>query len=143
MLSKSTRLYLELFWFLPPFGSHFGRCVRSPNGGQGHQKAISTKTFLKNGAQNETTLVPKGSQNGANKSKMRSSKHLVSRVAPKWPPEPLQDRFWRGFGTIVGPCSLVFSHMVGDLCKHSVAACCKQKRPKSRGVIRKKQAERV
>ena len=41
-------------------------------------------------------------------SKMRSWKHLVSRVAPKWPPDPLQDRFWRGFGTILGPCSSVF-----------------------------------
>ena len=41
-------------------------------------------------------------------SKMRSWKHLVSRVAPKWPQEPLQDRFWRGFGTILGQFSSVF-----------------------------------
>ena len=41
-------------------------------------------------------------------SKMKSWKRLVSRVAPKWPPEPLQDRFWRGFGTILKPFSLAF-----------------------------------
>ena len=41
-------------------------------------------------------------------SKMRSWKHLVSKMAPKRPPDPLQDRFWRGVGTILGPFSLVF-----------------------------------
>ena len=40
-------------------------------------------------------------------SKMRSWKHLVSRVALKWPPDPLQDRFWRGFWTILGQVSSV------------------------------------
>ena len=38
---------------------------------------------------------------------MMSWKHLVSRVAPKWPPEPPQDQFWRGFGTMLGPFSSV------------------------------------
>ena len=41
-------------------------------------------------------------------SNMRSWKHLVSRAAPKRPPEPLKDRFWRGFGTILGSFSSVF-----------------------------------
>ena len=62
------------------------------------------------------TWCPKWAQNGPKggpkmepkSSKMRSWKHLVSRVAPKRPPDPLQDRFWKGFGTILGPFSLVF-----------------------------------
>ena len=41
-------------------------------------------------------------------SKMKSWKHLVSKMAPKRPPDPLQDRFWRGFGTHLGSFSSVF-----------------------------------
>ena len=95
------------FRFWPPFGYHFGGVF----GAQMEAKAIKSH-FNKNinnwcpkwtqtGAKGDPKLQPK-SQN------MRSWKHLVSRVAPKWPPEPLQDRFWRGFGTILGPFSSVF-----------------------------------
>ena len=74
-------------------------------------------------------------------SKMRSWKHLVSRVAPKRPPDPLQDRFWRGFGTILGPFSSVFLtyFLFYDFCTHSLAVCYKQKRSTSQGVIKRMQ----
>ena len=98
------------FWSdvsLAPFWVSFWRCFGSPNGGQGHQKAISKKQQQK--------WCPKWSQTGPKggpemepkSSKMMSWKHLVSRVAPKWPPEPLQDRFWKGFGTTLGAFSSV------------------------------------
>ena len=93
---------------LAPFWISFWRCFGSPNGGQGHQKATSTKTSKK--------WCPKWAQTGPKggpkmepkSSKMRSWKHLVSRVAPKRPPDPLQDRFWRGFATILAPFSSIF-----------------------------------
>ena len=72
-------------------------------------------------------------------SKMKSWKHLVSRVAPKWRPEPLQARFWRGFETILGPFSPIFLTYVFDFCMHSVAACCKQKHSKSQGIVKRMQ----
>ena len=112
---------------LAPFWVSFWRCFGSSNGGQGHQKNI---------AKNTNTWCPKWAQTGPKggskmepkSSKMRSWKHLVSRVAPKWPPDPLQDRFWRGCGTIF----VCFSDMFfSDFCMHSVAACCNQKHSKS------------
>ena len=73
-------------------------------------------------------------------SQMRSWKHLVSRVAPRWPPDPLQDRFWGGFEIILGPHSSVFLlYIFDDCCMHSVAACCKQKRSTSQGIIKRMQ----
>merc|ERR1712023_519485 len=33
--------------------------------------------------------------------------HLSSKMAPKWTPDPFQAPFWTGFGTILGPFSLV------------------------------------
>ena len=90
------------FWFWLPFWSHFGGVL----GAQMEAKAIKKplqKTLRK--------LCPKWAQTGPKmepkSSKMKSWKHLVSRVAPKWPPEPLQDRFWRGLGTILGSFSSV------------------------------------
>ena len=91
-------------WVLAPFWILFWRCFGSPNGGQGHQKATSKKhkkwfpKWTQTGPKGDPKMEPKSSN-------MKSWKHLVSRVAPKWPPEPLQDRFWRGFGTIWGPFS--------------------------------------
>ena len=90
---------------LTPFWVSFWRSFGSPNGGQGHQKAISKKTSNK-WCPKWAQTGPKGGPKMESKStKMRSWKHLVSRVAPKWPPKPFQDRFWRGFGTILGPFS--------------------------------------
>ena len=97
-----------MFWFWPPFGSHFGGVL----GAQMEAKAIKKplqKNILKKWCPKWDQTGPKGSPKMKPKSsKMRSWKHLVSRVAPKWPPDPLQDRFWRGFGTILGPFSSVF-----------------------------------
>ena len=82
---------------LTPFGVSFWRCFGSPNGDQNHQKVTSKKhqQFMPkmnpNWSQRGPKLEPKSS-------KVRSWKHLVSRLAPKWPPDPLQDRFWRVWG---------------------------------------------
>ena len=94
-------------WFWPPFGSHFGGVL----GAQMEAKAIKRPfqkhikkwcpTWAQTGPKGGPKLEPKSSN-------MKSWKHIVSRVAPKWPPETLQDRFWRGFGTILGPFSSVF-----------------------------------
>ena len=94
------------FGFGPPFGSHFGGVL----GAQMEANAIKKppqKNINNNDAQYEPKLVPKGLPNWSHNDKMKSWKHLASRVAPKWPPEPLQDRFWKGFGTILGPFSSV------------------------------------
>ena len=65
--------------------------------------SLTCEKTSKNDAPNEpkedSNLEPKSSK------MKRSWKHLVSRVAPKWPLELLQDRCWKGFGTILGPCS--------------------------------------
>ena len=75
-----------------------------PRPSKSHFKKISKKwcsKWAQSGAKGGPKMEPKSS-------KMRSWKHLVSRVAPKRPPEALQDRFWRGLGTILGPFSSVF-----------------------------------
>ena len=46
-------------------------------------------------AQHEPKLVPKGVPKSL---QMRSWKHLVSRVAAKWPPEPLPGSILERFG---------------------------------------------
>ena len=96
-----------MFWFWPPLGAHFGGVL----GAQMEAKAIK-KPFqkkLKKWCPKWPQTGPKGGPKMEPKSsKMRSWKHLVSRVAPKWPLDPLQDRCWRGFGTILGQVSLVF-----------------------------------
>ena len=94
-------------WCWPPFGFHFGGILGAQMGAKAFKKALQ-----KNIKQTVSKMSKKWSQRGPKmepkSSKMRSWKHLVSRVAPKRPPEPLQDRFWRGVGTILGPCSWVF-----------------------------------
>ena len=97
--------FMLVFW--PPFGSHFGGVL----GAQ-----MEAKAFKKALQKNNKKWCPKWAQTGPKggpkmepkSSKMKSWKHLVSRVAPKSPPDPLEDRFWRGLGTILGPFSLVF-----------------------------------
>ena len=98
-------IFTSWFWF--PFGSHFEGVL----GAQMEAKAIK-----KPSQKDIKTWCPKWAQSGPKggpkmdpkSSKMRSWKHLVSRVAPKRPPDPLQDRFWRGFATILVPFSLIF-----------------------------------
>ena len=87
------------FWCWPPFGSHFGGLL----GAQMEAKAINkpAQQNIKKWCPTWAQTGPKGGPKMEPKSsKMRSWKHLASRVAPKWPPDPLQDRFWRSFGTI-------------------------------------------
>ena len=62
------------------------------------------KKTSKNDTQNEPKLVPQWGPKVEPKSpKMMSWGHLRTRVAPERPPDPLQDQFWRCFGTICGP----------------------------------------
>ena len=95
------------FWFGSPLRSLFGGVL----GTQMEAKAIK-KPLQKNIKKVMPKMNPNWSQMRSKmelkSSKMRSWKHLVSRVAPKWPPDPRQDRFWRGFGTILGTFSSVF-----------------------------------
>ena len=89
---------------LAPFLVSFWRCFGSPNGGQGHQKAISKKTKT-----NEPKLVPKRVPNGANiikndvleASSFKGGFHIASRT----PPGSILERFWDRFGTIFISCS--------------------------------------
>ena len=127
-----------MFVFWPPFGSHFGGVL----GAQMEAKAIK-KPFQKNIKNMMPKMTPNWSQRGfkmePKSSKMKSWNHLVSRMAPKWRPETLQARFWRGFGTILGPFWSIISFIFCDFCMHSVAACCKQKHSKSQGNARRMQ----
>ena len=103
-ISKIDEIQL---WMLTSSWVSFWRCFGSPNGGQSLQKVTSKK--INKWCPKLAQTDPKGGPKMEPKSsKMKSWKHLVSRVAPKRPPEPLQDRFWRGFGTILGPFSSVF-----------------------------------
>ena len=109
-LSVVNKVKLDKFqlWILTPSWVSFWKCFGSQNGGQSLQKGTSKKHQQKwypACAQSGTKGGPKMEPKSSN---MRSVKHLVSRVAPKWPPDPLQDRFWRGFGTMLGPCLSVF-----------------------------------
>ncbi len=62
------------------------------------------KKHKKNDTPNEPKLAPKwGPQVEPKSAKMMSWGHLCTRVAPKRPPDPLRDQFWRCFGTICGP----------------------------------------
>ena len=124
-------------WCWPPFGSHFG----GVSGAQMEAKAINKplqknikKKWCPTWAQTDPKWGPKMEPKSSN---MRSWKHLVSRVAVKWPPEPLQDQFWKGVGTIFGLCSSVFVwHLLGVFCQHFLAACCKQKCSNSQGITK-------
>ena len=98
-------------WFWHPFGFHFGGVL----GAQMEAKAIKKplqKNINKNDAQNEPQQVPNGGPKLEPKSsKVRSWKHLASRVVPKLPPHIIQDRFRKGFGSILVPCSSIFSNI--------------------------------
>ena len=121
------------FWCWPPFGSHFGGVL----GAQMEAKAIKKPLQQKhqtNGAQNERKLVPKGvpkwSQN-------RQKWGIGSILFQGWLPRGLQTPSRIDFGEVLGPFwphfRQFFYHMFSDFCKHSLAACCKQKRSKSQG----------
>ena len=120
---------------LTPFGSHFGGLL----GAQMEAKAINkpSQKSIKKWCPKWGQSGPKGGPKMEPKSsKMRSWKHLASRVAPKWPPGPLQDRFWRGFGTMLGQFSSVFWTYVW-WCLH--AFCSSMLQTKTFKIVRKHQ----
>ena len=89
-------------------------------------------TWSQTGPEGGPKMEPKSS-------KMRSWKHLVSRVAPKRPPDP----FRIDFGEVLRPFwyhfRQCFWHMFDDFYKHSLATCCKQIRSKSQGLTKRMQ----
>ena len=95
-----------MFWFWLPFGSHFGGVLGAQFEANATKKPL--QKHIKKWWPKWAQTGPKGGPKMEPKSlKMKSWKHLVSKMAPKRPPDPLQDRFWKGFGTILGPFSLV------------------------------------
>ena len=63
--------------------------------------------------ENLSKMVPKwGPKMESKSSEMMSWGHLCTRVAPKLPPDLLRDRFWTGFGIIVGTIVDRFSNIV-------------------------------
>ena len=90
--------------FFASFWVSFWRCFGSPLGGQGHQKATSKKRPKKY-AQNEATLVPKGTQNGP---KTAKNEVLEASHFQGWFPSGFQtpqgsilERFWHHFGLML------------------------------------------
>ena len=136
---NTIKIYDFQVLILTPFWVSFWRCFGSPNGGQGHQKATSKK-HQKNDAQNEPKLVPKGvpkwSQN-------HQKWGLGSTLFQGWLPSGLQTPSRIDFGEVLGPfwdhVRQFFRHMFSVFCKHSLAACCKQKRSKSQGNTKRMQ----
>ena len=90
-----------------PFGSHFGGVL----GGQMEAKAIkkpSQKNIKKTMPKMTQKWSQRGSQNGAKIVKNEVLEAPCFKDGSQEASRPLQDRFWRGFGTILGPCSSIF-----------------------------------
>ena len=109
----------------------------------------STKTaprsHLKETSKNMPKMSPNWSQRGSqNGTKIIKHDELFeapcfkggSQVASRPSPGSILERFWDHFGIIFFQ---FFQHMCGVFCLHSLAACCKQKRSKSQGVITRMQ----
>ena len=126
------------FWFLHPFGYHFGAVL----GAQMESKAIK-KPPQKNIKNMMLKMTPnwsqRGSQNGAkivkNEVLEASCFKDGSQVASRDPPGSILERFWDHFGTML----VNFLTYFCDFCMHSVAACCKQKHSKSQGITKRMQ----
>ena len=88
---------------LTPFWVSFWRCFGSPNGGQGHLKAISKK-HQKMMPKMTPNWSQRGSQNGAkiikNEVLEASCFKDGSQVASRDPPGSILERFWDHFGTM-------------------------------------------
>ena len=121
------------FGFGVPFGSHFGGVL----GAQMEAKAIK-KPLQKNIKKMMPNMSPNWSQRGSQiGAKIVKSEVLEapcfkggSQVASRPLPGSILERFWDHFSQLFESFSL-------DLCMRSLAACCKQRRSKPRGVIRK------
>ena len=85
---------------LAPFWVSFWSCSGSPNGGKGRQKATSKKQQEHN-VKNEPKLVSNGgSQNGAKIAKNEVLEAPCFKGGSQEASRALQDRFWKGFGSI-------------------------------------------
>ena len=118
-------LILEVFW----------EAKWRPKPSKSHLKKTSKKRcpkWPKNGPKGGPKMEPKSL-------KMRSWKHLVSKMAPKRPPDPSRIDFGEVLGPIWDHFRQFFWHIFNDFCMHSLAACCKQKRSKSQGNTKRMQ----
>ena len=127
-------------WFWPPFGSHVGGVL----GAQMEAKAIK-KPSQKNIKKMMPKMTPNWSQRGSqNGVKIVKNEVLEapcfkggSQVASR-PPSRIN------FGEVLGPLwdhfrQFFWHSFFFDFCKHSLAACCKQKASKSQGNIKRMQ----
>ena len=135
-MHKSKTKTMICYRFCSSFWGRFG----SPNGCQGHQKAISKKISKNMMPKMSPNWSQKGSQNGAKivKNEVLEAPCFKggSQVASRAPPGSILERFWDHFGTIfVSLSNICFDNS----CMHSLAACCKQKRSKSQGIIKRMQ----
>ena len=92
---------------MTPFWVSFWRSFGSPNGGQSHQKAISKKHF-KMMPKMKPNWSQRGSQHGAKIVKNEVLEAPCFKDGSQEASRPLQDRFWRGFGTHLRSFSSVF-----------------------------------
>ena len=120
------------FWFWPPFGSHFG-CVL---GAQMEAKAIK-KPLQKNIKQMMPKMNPnwsqRGSQIGARIVKNEVLEAPCFKGGSQVASRPLPGSILEVLGPFWDHVRQFFRHMFSDFWKHSLAACCKQKRSKSQG----------
>ena len=96
-----------MFWFWPPLGSHFGGVL----GAQREAKAIK-KPLQKKIKRMMPKMSPnwsqRGSQNGPKIVKNEVLEAPCFKGGSQEASRASSDRFWRGFGTILGPFSSVF-----------------------------------
>ncbi len=118
-----------------PFGSHFGGVL----GAQMEAKAIkkALQKHIKKWCPNWSQVgVPNWSQN-------HQTWGLGSTLFQGLLPSGLQSPSRIDFGKVLEPfwdhVRQLFWHMFGDVCMHSLAACCKQKCLKSQGITKRMQ----
>ena len=125
-----------VFWSWVPFGSHFGGVLGAQMEAKAFKKALQ-KNIKRMIPKMSPNWSPRGSQNGAkivkNEVLEASCFKGGSQVASRAPPGSILERFWDYFGTVFVSC---FQHVFDYFCMHHVAACCKQKRSNSQGVIK-------
>ena len=102
-IANNNKIHDFHILILTPFWVSCWRCFGSPNGGQGHQKAISKK-IKKMMPKMSPNWSRRGSQNGAKivKNEVLEAPCFKggSRVASRAPPGSILERFWDHFGTM-------------------------------------------
>ena len=96
-----------MFVFWPPFGSHFGGVLGAQMEAKAFKKALQ-KNIKKMMPKMSPNWSQRGSQNGAKIVKNEVLEASCFKGGSQEASRPLQDRFWKGFGTILGPFSSVF-----------------------------------